>query len=175
MKQDKNKFSDEDLITQYNLNPKLTALAHYFGVPDITLWRRAKRLGLSFKIGGKNIKFELVDILNGKHPQYPKKDWWWNGASPLFDTLDYVVDKNGIDNVVITVKSYVAGGNYDEVEIKFPTSFIDLPENEFKETVSNWLLNEIKVYNEAQKAKKELEAKQQIAFLQAELDRLKSA
>lgn len=71
MKQDKNKFSDEDLITQYNLNPKLTALAHYFGVPDITLWRRAKRLGLSFKIGGKNIKFELVDILNGKHPQYP--------------------------------------------------------------------------------------------------------
>lgn len=104
-----------------------------------------------------------------------KKDWWWNGASPLFDTLDYVVDKNGIDNVVITVKSYVAGGNYDEVEIKFPTSFIDLPENEFKETVSNWLLNEIKVYNEAQKAKKELEAKQQIAFLQAELDRLKSA
>lgn len=128
---------------------------------------------------------EIVDILfpryysttvkENKPPVYPKKDWWWNGASPLFDTLDYVVDKNGIDNVVITVKSYVAGGNYDEVEIKFPTSFIDLPENEFKETVSNWLLNEIKVYNEAQKAKKELEAKQQIAFLQAELDRLKSA
>ena len=67
----KQKFTDDELVKQYNLNPKLSFLSHHFGVPNVTLWRRAKKLGLEFKIGGKNIKFELQDILEGKHPQYP--------------------------------------------------------------------------------------------------------
>ena len=67
----KDKFTDDELLNQYKVMPKLSALAHHFGVPDVTLWRRARKLGLEFKMGGKMEKFELSDILNGKHPQYP--------------------------------------------------------------------------------------------------------
>jgi hypothetical protein len=66
-----NKVTDEQLIEQYKIMPVLSRLSHHFGVPDITIWRRAKKLGLEFKIGGANKKFELKDILDGKHPQYP--------------------------------------------------------------------------------------------------------
>jgi len=64
------KFTDNELIEQYNINPSLSKLSHYFGVPDVTVWRRAKKLGLVFKIGGHNKKIELQDILNGDHPTY---------------------------------------------------------------------------------------------------------
>ena len=66
----KNKFSDDELIEQYKLNPTLSKLSHYFGVPDITVWRRAKKIGLEFKIGGDFKKIDLDEILQGKHPQY---------------------------------------------------------------------------------------------------------
>jgi 5-methylcytosine-specific restriction endonuclease McrA len=64
------KFTDEDLINQYNVTPNLSKLSHYFGVPDVTVWRRAKKLGLEFKIGGYIKKIDLSEILNGKHPTY---------------------------------------------------------------------------------------------------------
>lgn len=64
------KFTDDELITQYNITPILSKLSHYFGVPEVTLWRRAKKLGLEFKIGGHNKKIDLFDILEGNHPNY---------------------------------------------------------------------------------------------------------
>jgi hypothetical protein len=67
----KDKFTDEELLEQYNLNPVLGQLSRYFDVPDVTIWRRCKKLGLSFKIGGKRTKYELIDILEGKYPSYP--------------------------------------------------------------------------------------------------------
>jgi 5-methylcytosine-specific restriction endonuclease McrA len=67
----KDKFTDEELLEQYNLNPVLSQLSRYFDVPDVTIWRRCKKLGLSFKIGGKRTKYELIDILEGKYPSYP--------------------------------------------------------------------------------------------------------
>lgn len=70
-KHNNDKFSDNDLLEQYKINPVLSKISHHFGVPDVTVWRRAKKLGLEFKIGGANKKFELQDILKGKHPQYP--------------------------------------------------------------------------------------------------------
>jgi hypothetical protein len=64
------KFTDTELIEQYNITPVLSKLAHYFNVPDVTVWRRAKRLGLDFKIGGGAKKIELNEILEGLHPTY---------------------------------------------------------------------------------------------------------
>ena len=69
-KHNKDKFTDEQLIEQYNVNPILSKLSQHFGVPDVTVWRRAKKLGLEFKIGGANKKVELSEILEGKHPHY---------------------------------------------------------------------------------------------------------
>lgn len=67
----KDKFTDDEFIESYNRTPYMTHLAVEFGVPDITIFRRAKRLGLEFKNGGWTGKFTLSDILEGKHPQYP--------------------------------------------------------------------------------------------------------
>ena len=66
----KDKFTDAELIAQYELMPTLSKLSHFFNVPDVTIWRRAKKLGLEFKIGGVNAKIPLEEILDGKHPQY---------------------------------------------------------------------------------------------------------
>ncbi len=65
-----NKFTDAELISQHKLMPNLGKLSHFFSVPDVTVWRRAKRLGLGFKSGGKTTKIELSEILEGKHPHY---------------------------------------------------------------------------------------------------------
>jgi hypothetical protein len=64
------KFTDEQLIEQYKITPILSKLAYYFDVPDVTIWRRAKKLGLEFKMGGNSKKIELADILKGLHPTY---------------------------------------------------------------------------------------------------------
>ena len=71
-KHNEDKFTDIELIEAYNEEPFLGRLAVRFGVPNITIFRRAQRLGLKFKNGGLNGgKFDLEDILKGKHPQYP--------------------------------------------------------------------------------------------------------
>jgi hypothetical protein len=64
------KFTDEELISQYKINPVLSKISYHFNVPDVTVWRRAKRLGLEFKFGGGSKKIELSEILEGKHPHY---------------------------------------------------------------------------------------------------------
>jgi Zn finger protein HypA/HybF involved in hydrogenase expression len=64
------KFTDGQLIERYKITPVLSKLAHYFDVPDVTIWRRAKKLGLEFKIGGGAKKIELNEILEGAHPTY---------------------------------------------------------------------------------------------------------
>jgi hypothetical protein len=69
-KHNNDKFSDDDLLKQYKINPVLSKISHHFDVPDVTVWRRAKKLGLEFKIGGVAKKIELNEILEGKHPTY---------------------------------------------------------------------------------------------------------
>lgn len=64
------KFTDHELVEQYKIMPVLSQLAHYFDVPDVTVWRRAKKLGLDFKMGGNVKKIELTEILDGLHPTY---------------------------------------------------------------------------------------------------------
>jgi hypothetical protein len=64
------KFTDIELIEQYKITPTLSKLSYYFDVPDVTIWRRAKKLGLEFKTGGRFDKIELHEILAGNYPQY---------------------------------------------------------------------------------------------------------
>lgn len=67
-------LSDEELFAAYEEHKTLGKMAHALQVPHITIHRRAQKLGLTFKNGGQNkggsIKFDLNDILAGKHPQY---------------------------------------------------------------------------------------------------------
>lgn len=64
------KFTDEELIQEYTARPVLAHLAHRFNVPEVTIWRRAKKLGLEFAIGGYTQKVPLAEILQGLHPTY---------------------------------------------------------------------------------------------------------
>jgi len=74
----KHNIDDSVYIEAYYRLKTIGKIAHELGVPDVTVWRRCKKLGLSFKNGGQNkdkrrnqTKFLLEDILNGLHPQYP--------------------------------------------------------------------------------------------------------
>ena len=44
-------------------------MAASLDVPDITIWRRCKQLGLKFKVGGPVTRTPLSEILEGLHPQ----------------------------------------------------------------------------------------------------------
>jgi len=70
MKQKKIKITDEEILKQYKKTPALSKLAFHFQVPDVTIWRRSKKLGLEFNSQGKGIKVDLQGILEGKHPTY---------------------------------------------------------------------------------------------------------
>jgi Zn finger protein HypA/HybF involved in hydrogenase expression len=65
-----NKISDDQLLEQYKITPNLSKLSHHFGVPDVTIWGKSKRLGLKFPVGGTFKKIELDEILQGMHPTY---------------------------------------------------------------------------------------------------------
>lgn len=69
-------IEDSVFIEAYNRLGTMGKIAAELKVPDITVWRRCKKLGLEFKNGGQNKgknmeRFATNDILEGKHPQYP--------------------------------------------------------------------------------------------------------
>ena len=70
MQQNINKFTDEQLIEAYNELKVLNKIAVRLGVPDVQVYRRAKLIGLKFKIGGARTKIPLKEILEGHHPYY---------------------------------------------------------------------------------------------------------
>jgi hypothetical protein len=71
MKQQKNKFTDQEVIDAYNEEKHLGKLAVKFKVPHIQMWRVCKKLGLSFgNGGGAKTKIPLEEILAGDHPYY---------------------------------------------------------------------------------------------------------
>lgn len=61
---------DDDLKSAYEKHKMLSKMAVELGVPEISIWRRCKQLGLEFKNGGKRTKLDLHEILEGKHPQF---------------------------------------------------------------------------------------------------------
>ena len=70
----KKDISDQTYIELYEKLKTLNKISVELNVPEVTVWRRCQKLGLTFQNGGQNkngkIKFSLEDILNGKHPQY---------------------------------------------------------------------------------------------------------
>lgn len=72
----KHGIPDEVYIEAYGRLRSLTKISYELKVPDVTVYRRCKKLGLEFKNGGHNkgkkmIRFKTSDILEGKHPTYP--------------------------------------------------------------------------------------------------------
>ena len=68
--QERHKICDDDLLDAYSKEPHLGKLAVKFKVSHIQIWRKCKILGLAFKMGGKNEKIPLQEILEGFHPYY---------------------------------------------------------------------------------------------------------
>lgn len=68
------KISSEDIINLYNSNKTLHEAAVELNMTTVTLWRRAKDLGLMWskrKTKRKSPrKIELIAILEGNHPEY---------------------------------------------------------------------------------------------------------
>ena len=71
MKQRQNQITDEQLIDSYNEHKHLGKMAHELKLPIIEIWRKCKKLDLSFQNGGayKN-KVPLSEILDGLHPYF---------------------------------------------------------------------------------------------------------
>jgi hypothetical protein len=71
MKQNhKNKISDEQLKEAYKETPHIGKLSVKFNLPNITVWRRLKKLNLLIKTPKNGLKIPLQEILEGKHPYY---------------------------------------------------------------------------------------------------------
>jgi len=64
------KLTDEQIREGFEKHKHLGKMAVEFGVPDVTIFRRCKKLGLDFSTGGFIPKIELSEILEGKHPSY---------------------------------------------------------------------------------------------------------
>jgi hypothetical protein len=71
MQQQKNKFTEAELMDAYNQYKHLGKIAAHFKVPVIEIWRKCKKLDLKFgKGGGKQTKIPTDEILEGLHPYY---------------------------------------------------------------------------------------------------------
>jgi len=71
MKQNhKNKISDEQLKKAYTETPHIGKISVKFNLPNITIWRRLKKLDLLIKTHKNGLKIPLQEILEDKHPYY---------------------------------------------------------------------------------------------------------
>jgi hypothetical protein len=70
MIQNHNNFTDDELLKAHSELQQLSKIAVHFNVPHVTVWRRAKKLGLEFSKKSSGIKIDLNEILEGLHPYY---------------------------------------------------------------------------------------------------------
>lgn len=70
MQQEQNKFTDSELVEAYSTYGQLGKIAAHFKVPHVQVWRAAKSLGLTFKVGGKQTSTPIEEILQGLHPHF---------------------------------------------------------------------------------------------------------
>jgi hypothetical protein len=73
MKQNhKIKVADEEIISSYNEKLTLNEAAAKLNMTTVTLWRRAKSLNLKWSDLKRKSPFrtDLIDILEGKHPEF---------------------------------------------------------------------------------------------------------
>ena len=73
MVQRKIKISDEEILEIFKTNITLHQAAVKLNMTNVSLWRRAKKLGLKWsekKNHPGNTKIPTIDILEGKYPEY---------------------------------------------------------------------------------------------------------
>lgn len=72
MKQGSMKISDKQIIESYNSDLTLHQTSAKYGITNVTLWRRANKLGLKWSDKQKKNynQIELQEIIGGKQPQY---------------------------------------------------------------------------------------------------------
>ena len=66
----KAKISDDQLIDSHQRMKLLSKMSVELELPEVTVWRRCKKLGIEFKNGGFHKAIPTSEILEGKHPQY---------------------------------------------------------------------------------------------------------
>jgi len=66
----KDRITDEQLIDAHARLGMLSKISAEFNIPEVTTWRRCKKLGITFKSGGWKKFIPTNEILEGKHPQY---------------------------------------------------------------------------------------------------------
>jgi RNA polymerase subunit RPABC4/transcription elongation factor Spt4 len=65
------KISDAKIVEVYNQGLNLTQAAALLNMTTVTLWRRSKFIGLSWRaLNNVGKRTSLSDILEGKHPEY---------------------------------------------------------------------------------------------------------
>jgi hypothetical protein len=64
------RHTDTEIIQCFERHKMLSKMSAELGLPEVTIWRRCKKLGLEFKNGGYKEKCETQDILSGKHPHF---------------------------------------------------------------------------------------------------------
>lgn len=119
-----------------------------------------------------DIMFPRYSTASGKAAKpliHHLKKWWWNGASIDRDTVEEYGDQTRV-----MISSYVGSGSYDDVTISFPTEFIDIPEDQLVQIVTEWIVNENKIAEDKKAKEAELKNKLEIQRLQAELEKLQN-
>ena len=66
----KNRITDGQLLEAHQRLGYLNKISEEFDIPEVTIWRRCKKLGIEFKNGGVRNTIPLSEILEGKHSQY---------------------------------------------------------------------------------------------------------
>lgn len=69
MKQ-KHGVTDQEIIDCYNKHKMLSKMAVELDKPEVSVWRRCKKLGLVFNNGGVKEPISTKEILEGKHPHF---------------------------------------------------------------------------------------------------------
>lgn len=92
---------------------------------------------------------------SNKPVRHPETEWWWNGAS----IIDYDHHANG--DIDVDLKSYVAGGNYDEKRITLLAEWFVLDDP--TQAVREWCIAESARREEK---KKQIERQQALAEIE---------
>lgn len=96
--------------------------------------------------------------------RHPEKAWWWNGGS----LTQYSVAEDG--NILVSVNSYVGGGNSDDFEFTIPAEW--MKKDNIKEYLHVWCLKKQKRMDDEKIA---ADLKKAIADNEYALNRLKEA
>lgn len=100
-------------------------------------------------------------------PQWHENSWWWNGASIKWHRSSF--DECGGQ---LTIRSYVGGGEVEEIELIIPKGWIDATADEWLGIVTEFRDQKVKKRADSKVAQQAAEAQRQIDAAQRTLRRL---